>query len=131
MMNLRPHTTEHRIRIMRRSRTSRRDIRLKVLLFSCTLLLGLVISLIPVLRPSFSERERRELTEFPEFTVEALQSGEYFRGIESWFSDTFPGRDFFLEINKQITSLYGVRTVEIHGEITSGDVIPDKPFTGG
>lgn len=131
MMNLRPHKTEHRIRIMRRSRTSRRDIRLKVLLFSCALLLGLVISLIPALRPSFSERERRELTKFPEFSVETLKSGEYFRGIESWFSDTFPGRDFFLELNKQITSLYGVRNVEIHGEIISGDVIPDKPFTGG
>lgn len=130
MMNLRPHTTEQRIRIMRRSRTPRRDIRLKAVLFFCTLLLGLVVSLIPPLRPSFSERERRELTEFPEFSMEALQTGEFFRGVEAWFSDTFPGRDFFLELNKQITSLYGVRTVEVHGDLQPGDVIPDKPFTG-
>ena len=33
--------------------------------------------LIP-LRPTFSEREKRELTKFPEFSVKALLSGDYF-----------------------------------------------------
>lgn len=130
MSDLRPRTTEQRIRILRHSRLPRRGVRLKAAFFFGLLLILMVFSLILPLRPSFSERERRELTEFPEFSLETLQSGQYFQGIEAWFSDTFPGRDFFLDLNKQLTSLYGVRTVEVRGELPQGDDIPDKPFTG-
>lgn len=130
MSDLRPRTTEQRIRILRHSRLPRRGVRLKAAFFFGLLLILMVFSLILPLRPSFSERERRELTEFPEFSLETLQSGQYFQGIEAWFSDTFPGRDFFLDLNKQLTSLYGVRTVEVRGDLPQGDDIPDKPFTG-
>lgn len=130
MSDLRPRTTEQRIRILRHSRTPRRGVRLKAACFFGLLLALMVFSLLLPLRPADSERERRELTKFPEFSVEALQSGRFFRGIETWFSDTFPGRDSFLDVNKQITSLYGIRTVEVRGELPQGDDIPDKPFTG-
>lgn len=50
-------------------------------------------------RPVFSPLEKRDLTLFPKFTWEKLASGEYTRGINSWFSDTEPFRDVFLSMS--------------------------------
>lgn len=115
---------------MRHAKEYQRGSRIKAVLFFGVLFLGLVFSLLLPLRPSESLQEKRELTRFPEFSVEALLSGDYFHGIDAWFSDTFPARERFLELNKTIRSFYGIRTVEIHGEVQQGDEIPDTPFTG-
>lgn len=115
---------------MRHAKEYQRGSRVKAVLFFGVLLCGLVFSLLLPLRPKDSLLEKRELTRFPEFSVESLLSGEYFHGIDTWFSDTFPARDWFLELNKTIRSFYGIRTVEIHGEVQQGDDIPDTPFTG-
>lgn len=50
-------------------------------------------------RSTVSELERRELTEFPEFSMERLADGSFAAGISSWFSDTEPFRDRFMEAN--------------------------------
>lgn len=47
-------------------------------------------------RPKFSELERRQLKEFPEFSTERLADGTYTADISSWFSDSQPFRDRFL-----------------------------------
>lgn len=116
---------------MRHAKERRRGVRIKAVLFFAALLTAMVVSLMIPLRPTSSALEKREkLTPFPEFTWEGLKNGEYFRGIDLWFADTFPGRDRFFQLNKDVRSLYGIHTVEIRGEVKQGDEIPDKIFTG-
>lgn len=116
---------------MRHAKDYQRGSRLKAALFFLTLFAAMVVSLILPLRPTSSALEKREeLTKFPEFSAEDLKSGEYFRGIDLWFADTFPGRDQFFQFNQYIRELYGIRTVEFTGEIKQGDDIPDDLFNG-
>lgn len=102
--------------------------RLRIALFFAALWALLVVSLLPGLRSTTMAEEKREAAPFPEFSAAALFNGTYFRGIEDWFGDTFPGRAGFLKLDRLMQGLYGVRTVEIRGEVTQGDEIPDAPF---
>lgn len=115
---------------MHHAKEYRRGSRFKAVVFFAVLFAVMIFSLLIPLRPASSVREKRDLTPFPEFSTESLFSGEYFHGIDDWFSDTFPARDTFLDINQQLRALYGIQTVVIHGEIKQGDDIPDAPFTG-
>ena len=73
---------------------------------------------------------KRDLTPFPEFSTQDLWSGEYTKGIDTWFADTFPLRDVFSQVNGWVQSFYGIKTVIITGTVEQGDEIPDAPFTG-
>lgn len=115
---------------MRHAKEYKRGAHAKSAVFFTVLIALMIFSLIIPLRPTTSVREKRDLTEFPTFSAQSLVSGEFFQGIDDWFSDTFPARDFFLDINNKIREMYGVQTVVIHGEVTQGDDIPDAPFTG-
>ena len=86
-----------------------------------------VVSFIIPLRPTQSQSEKRNLAEFPEFSVHALISGSYFDDINTWFSDTFPGRESWLELNNTIFSLHGRADVSIQGDIQIADPIPEIP----
>ncbi len=85
------------------------------------------VGYIPGLRPSTSEIEKRELKKFPEFSMEALFQGSYFDDISAWYSDTFPYRESWLSVSSQRSELYGISDVSVHGELSSGDDIPDAP----
>ncbi|MDD4165159.1 MAG: DHHW family protein [Eubacteriales bacterium] len=50
----------------------------------------------------------KDLKKFPEYTREQLISGEYFKGISDYLSDTIHGRDKFKEYASQIEALYGI-----------------------
>ena len=115
----------------RHAREYRRGAFVKSIFFFGTLLVLMVVSLLIPLRPTTSAREKRDLTPFPEVSFGKLLSGELFRGIDDWFADTMPGRDSWLETNQKIQGLYGIKTVEITGDVKKGDDIPDAPFTGG
>lgn len=116
---------------MRHAKEHERGARVKAVVFFTVLAVFLVLSLILPLRPISSPLEKREhLTKFPEFSQAALLDGSFFRGIDTWFADTFPGRELWFRFNRQLRSLYGFQTVEIHGEVQQGDDIPDAPFTG-
>ena len=52
--------------------------------FFAVLAIIAVISFIIPLRPTVSYLEKRELAKFPEFSVEALLSGDYFDDITLW-----------------------------------------------
>ena len=52
-----------------------------------------------------SERENRALAKFPKFTVSSYFAGDFNRGIEDHYSDTFPFRDKFLNVNDKLTKL--------------------------
>lgn len=66
-----------------------------IFILLCAFAVGVVIfDFFP--RSSYSELEKRDLSRFPEFSVEALLSGSYTSSLSSWFSDTEPFRDEFM-----------------------------------
>lgn len=97
----------------------------KIVVFLIVLTTGAILSLIIPLRPTVSVNEKRTLTEFPEFSVKSFFSGEYFKGVDTWFADTFPFRDQLIACNDKVVSLYGIRDTVIHGDVVKGDEIPD------
>ncbi len=111
-----------------KAKASVKSHRLKIATFFLFLYMGAIVSFIIPLRPAYSETEKRNLTEFPEFSIDALQSGDYFDSINTWFSDTFPFREGLTGLNLKIKEFYGVGNVVIHGEINAGDDIPDIPL---
>ena len=84
-----------------------------------------VASFIIPLRPTVSHIEKRNLAEFPEFSVEALMSGDYFDDITTWFSDTFPGRETWIELASQTKSLHGNSDVMIAGDLNENENDPN------
>lgn len=98
------------------------------------LLLGLFVSLLIPLRPSFSENEKRELARFPSFSLSALFDGSFFRGIDSWFSDTFPFREAMISANEKLENLrgfgdkiYGLNNEVVNNPIPSQDSTDSVP----
>lgn len=93
-------------------------------------ILALVGAIIP-LRPEYSNSEKRELAKFPKFSLAAVTSGDFFDGLNSWYSDSYPGREALVGLNSKIKSYYGIKlnsedSVKIHGEVSKGDDIPDQ-----
>ena len=115
---------------MRHAKQYHRGSRGKAALFFLALFAFGVLSMLLPLRPTHSEWEKRDLTPVPEFSTQDLWSGEYTKGIDTWFADTFPLRDAFFQLNSWVKSLYGIRTVEVVGEVQTGDEIPDAPYLG-
>ena len=99
---------------------------LAVPFFAALIILTVVAFIIP-LRPTRSYNEKRNLAEFPEFTVEALTSGSYFDDISTWFSDTFPGREGWIQASIRMQSLHGYSEVTVSGQLKQGDEIPTVP----
>ena len=86
-----------------------------------------VAAFIIPLRPTQSEREKRELTAFPTYTREALLSGEYFDDITLWFSDTFPGRETWLDVADFTESLHGYSEISV----VDDENVVDQLLNGG
>lgn len=49
---------------------------------------------------TFSKEEQRYLARWPDFHIEAIFDGSYGARIESYFSDQFPWRDFWVRISR-------------------------------
>ncbi len=97
--------------------------------FFVLLFVGAAVALYMPLRPTYSEAEKRELTKFPEFSVQALLDGSYFNGISTWYSDTFPFREMFINVNSRIKSFYGIGDSISGFSNEIGDDIPVVPET--
>ncbi len=95
--------------------------------FFLTLAVLTVVSFIIPLRPTQSYSEKRSLAEFPEFSLEALASGSYFDDITLWFSDTFPGRESWIQIARQMESYHGYSEILIQGDIPMEPQVQDFP----
>ncbi len=93
--------------------------------FIALFVLTAVAYMIP-LRPTVSMNEKRNLAEFPEFSVDALVSGDYFDDITLWFSDTFPGRDSWISVSTQFQELHGFNDVVIYGELSNQETVPGE-----
>lgn len=109
-------------------RNSKKTYYFKIASFFVLLYFGAIVSFIIPIRPTYSETEKRNLTAFPEFSSKALLSGDYFDNISTWFSDTFPFRENLTMLNLKIKEFYGTGNIVIHGELDSGDDIPDIPL---
>ncbi len=55
-------------------------------------------------RKTVSELENRNLSTFPEFSLDSLKSGAFFKGVDLFVSDTFIYRDELLSISQKINS---------------------------
>ena len=100
--------------------------KIKIILAVSVTVLIFIIGLAFFARPTVSEKEKRELTPFPEFTIESFLRGEFTAQVSLWFSDTYPLREIMIEGNAAINSLYGVRDEQVIGG-GSGDEIPAGP----
>lgn len=81
------------------------------------------------LRPSYSLIEKRDLEKFPTFSAQALFNGDWFDGINLWFSDTFPGRESWVNMQNRFSELYGDRSIVYSGSIveTQDVFVPEEP----
>ena len=79
-------------------------------------------------RSSFSERERRDLATFPEFSAEKFASGEFTDSISKWYSDSEPFRESFMSLSEKFNSMKGVKTGSGENAVTfiTGDA-NDRP----
>lgn len=99
---------------------------IKVSVSVITVLLASVICFIIPLRPTVSETEKRQLSEFPEFSFSALADGSYFSDISTWFADTVPFRDALVKMNIKLQNLLGTSgAVRGFQEAVPGDEIPE------
>ena len=53
-------------------------------------------------RTVYSPLEKRDLMRFPEFSSQALASGEFTRKVSAWFSDSEPFRDHLMAASREL-----------------------------
>lgn len=107
-----------------------------IILFFLVLSAGGVLGALWMLRPEVSQAEKRKLSSFPDFTVESFLDGSYFGEISTWYADTYPFRDLWIQVDQGIENLYGIRTSQIlGGGGKKADEIPEisepQPETSG
>ncbi len=90
------------------------------------LCIGFVVGLLWFARPSVSEAEKRELTDFPAFSPDTFLSGEFTDGVSVWYADTFPGREGIIKGYHGIQSMFGFRGEQF--QVSIGDDVPDGPM---
>ena len=61
-------------------------------------------------RPAYSELEKRELAAFPSFSAERLADGTFTGQVSSWFSDSEPFRDRFMQLSMAVKDLEHITT---------------------
>lgn len=93
----------------------------------------LVLTASSILRPDvhFSEEENRVLAEVPRLSTETVLNKKYMTGLESYTSDQFVMRDFWIKMKVQCDLLMGKR--ELNGVYLGKDKylmqIPTQPDT--
>ena len=70
------------------------------------LVIGLIFAAFTVVfdtfpRSTFSPLEKRDLATFPKFSFERLLSGAFTKEISTWFSDSEPYRDHFMQMSME------------------------------
>lgn len=95
-----------RARHMRKLKRRRADIRCCAVCATALFAISLV-NLFQFNRPTESELEKRRLAEFPSFSLSSLASGEFTEGINSFFADTFVGREGLVSLSKKLDTLRG------------------------
>ena len=55
---------------------------------------------------TFSASENRKLSQRPKFSLSSLLDGSFISAFETYYSDTFPGREKMLELNRSLNKFY-------------------------
>ena len=79
---------------------------LKILLFVGVMVIGFLIGLAFFARPDHSENEKRDLTDFPKFTISSFLSGDFTNQVSLWYSDTFPLREPMIAASNSRRAVY-------------------------
>ncbi|MBR1740051.1 MAG: hypothetical protein IJ737_07150 [Ruminococcus sp.] len=61
----------------------------------------------------FVDSENRNLAEFPDFSISSYFSGDYTKGVDRWFTDTFPGREELKKMGADFKLLFGIQLDDI------------------
>ena len=80
-------------------------------LLCCLFVLGVLLPL----RPRYSDAEKRELKQFPAFSLQGLFAGSYFRDITSWYQDSYPGKEEWMLLASKTKAFYGLQGEQIYG----------------
>lgn len=80
-------------------------------LLCCLFVLGILLPL----RPRYSDAEKRELKQFPAFSLQGLLTGSYFRDITSWYQDSYPGKEEWMLLASKTKAFYGLQGEQIYG----------------
>ena len=110
----------------RQERRRLRRIKLAAPFFTVLFVLGLIALIIP-LRPTESMREKRRLAQFPELTISSLFSGDFFDGVSTWYSDTFPGREAWMSVATTLNNFHGITTNVIDYTQLTQNTVDDMP----
>ena len=101
---------------------------MSLLLFFIFFIIISIFLIISIFAPekTISERENRTLQPFPKPTISTIFSGQFIKDFETHYSDTFPFRNFFLDVNdgiKKITSQlsFGKDDIVIYNTDKTGD----------
>ena len=86
---------------------------IKILAFAAVMLVLGIIGLLFFLRPDTSVLEKRDLAKFPAFSWSDFADGTWFKGIDTWYSDTYPLREPMIAASQKLESLYGLRGEQI------------------
>ena len=103
---------------------------IKIMVFGAVMLVMCIIGLLFFLRPETSTLEKRDLAKFPEFSWSEFADGTWFKGIDTWYADTYPLREPMIALSQKMESLYGIRSQQIidssgEEEPMTADVIPE------
>ena len=106
----------------REQRIKRNQVRISVIGIILTVGVTMCMALCFILidRPEMSKTENRMLATFPNFSAEAFFSGSYTSDIDTWYTDTLPGRETFKDYVSKVRGLFGGISddeVRIHGNI--------------
>lgn len=91
----------------------------------CAFLFVMMLLYLFLPKQSYSENEKRYLSQAPGFSWEALASGDLGEDIETYFADHIPGRDFFVGLNAYF-ELYTGRQVSWDVRL-AGDRLVEAP----
>lgn len=80
-------------------------------LLCCLFVLGILLPL----RPRYSDAEKRELKQFPAFSLQGLFAGSYFWDITSWYQDSYPGKEEWMLLASKTKAFYGLQGEQIYG----------------
>lgn len=95
--------------------------------FYGVLVLGMVVGTLFFVRPTASAVENRNLTPFPELTWETFWDGSFFADLSLWYADTYPPREFLMELDKGLKSLYGVQPeATMVGGVEEAEEVPEE-----
>lgn len=79
----------------------------------CGLLLVGGIASLAMKKQTISVMENRKLTAFPNYSDSSFWSGKYFKLIEEYYADNFPGRDKWINFSDKFKSSIGFNSSEI------------------